>query len=289
LAGAAVVAGGGLVLSLLDEDAEDIPLGTQPGTLEPNAFLQVTPAGEIVLQVDKVEMGQGVMAGFVTMLAEELGATPDQITPRQAPVHAFFQDPTQITGDSRSIRSRWEKIRRTGATAREMLISAAADHWRVNRSEVRVTGKAKLANQLTGAELGYGELAADAARQLKPSRVKLKPPADFEWIGTDVPRPDILDKIRGRAAYGIDTRLPELRTAVLLRPPRSASRSPGAPARWLGSTVATCAVSIPRDSTTGAPSKPATTVIPSRRSRSRPGCWKGSFSCPTWPMPRWSR
>jgi hypothetical protein len=82
LAGAAVVAGGGLVLSLLDEDAEDIPLGTQPGTLEPNAFLQVTPAGEIVLQVDKVEMGQGVMAGFVTMLAEELGATPDQITPR---------------------------------------------------------------------------------------------------------------------------------------------------------------------------------------------------------------
>lgn len=220
LIGTAAVTGGGLVLSWLVDDADEIQLAEIPGSLEPNAHLQITRGGDIILQVDKLEMGQGVMTGFVTMLAEELAVRPDQITARHAPVHAFFQDPTQVTAESKSIRARWEPIRKTGATARDMLIRAAAKYWRVERADVATPGDGTLVNALTAERLSYGELATEAARVGVSQGVALKPRNQYEWIGKHVPRPEIPAKVTGEMNYGIDSTLPDLRTAVVVRSPQ---------------------------------------------------------------------
>jgi len=224
LIGTAAVAGGGLALSWLVEDADEIPLAEMPGSLEPNAYLQVTPGGDIILQVDKLEMGQGIMTGFVTMLAEELAVRPDQVTARHAPVHAYFQDPTQVTAESRSIRSRWDRIRRTGATARDMLLRAAAKRWKVEKADVSTTGDGIVVNELTGEHLSYGELASEAARVGIATGIALKPRSQYKWIGGRVLKPDIPGKVTGETRYGIDSNLPGMLTAVVVRSPQLGGR-----------------------------------------------------------------
>jgi CO/xanthine dehydrogenase Mo-binding subunit len=109
----------------------------------PNAWLQVRPDGAIILQVDKIEMGQGVTTGYVTLLAEELDVAPEQIATQIAPVHPLFQDPAQITGESRSMAARWVPVRETGARARQMLLAAAARRWNVDAapSPARAAGR----------------------------------------------------------------------------------------------------------------------------------------------------
>jgi len=220
LIGTATVVGGGLVLSWLGDDAAERPLAGQPDVLEPNAYLQIMPSGEIILQVDKLEMGQGVMTGFVTLLAEELGVHPDRITPRHAPVHALFQNPSQVTAESRSMRSRWDKIRETGATAREMLMRAAAERWQVTTSDLRAPGDGTVINTASGDSLSYAELATAASRLRVPANVALKSPGDYRWIGAPVARPDTPAKVRGEAKFGIDTILPDMLVAVVARAPR---------------------------------------------------------------------
>jgi isoquinoline 1-oxidoreductase/isoquinoline 1-oxidoreductase beta subunit len=224
LIGTAAVAGGGLVLSWLVEDADERSLAEMPGVLEPNAHLQITPGGAIILQVDKLEMGQGVMTGFVTMLAEELAVRPDQIAARHAPVHAYFQDPTQVTAESRSIRARWEPIRKTGATARDMLIRAAAKRWRVERADVTTPGDGTVINELTAERLSYGELATEAARIGVAPGVALKPHDQYQWIGKHVPRPEIPAKVTGELNFGIDSSLPDMMIAVVVHSPQLLGR-----------------------------------------------------------------
>ncbi len=220
LKGAAAIAGGGLVLALFREDLKERSLATQANTLEPNAYLQIAPSGQIVLQVDKAEMGQGVMTGFVTLMAEELRVRPDQITARLAPVHALFQDPTQITGESKSMRTRWLKIRRTGAAAREMLRMAAAKRWSTAVEDVLLPGDGTLVNANTNEQIEYGLVAGAAAGLAVPRDPSLRSPQDYQWIGTRVARPDIPEKVRGAPLYGIDVRVPEQVTAVIARPKR---------------------------------------------------------------------
>jgi CO/xanthine dehydrogenase Mo-binding subunit len=224
LVGGAVVAGGGLVLSLLGEDDRLSGLPTRDGTLQPNAYLQVTPGGSIILQVDKVEMGQGVMAGFATLLAEELCVRPDQVAVRHAPIHPLFQDPSMVTGDSNSMRSRWLPIRRTGAAAREMLRTAAARRWQVPVTGIEMPGDGSLLNAVDGAVLSYGEVAAAAASLPVPEDPPLREPGEYRWIGEFVARPDIPEKVTGSARFGSDVRLPGQLTAVILRPPRVGDR-----------------------------------------------------------------
>lgn len=220
LLGTAAVAGGGLVLSLATEDADERRLAPGKDTFEPNAYLQILPSGDIVLQVDKLEMGQGVMTGFVTLIAEELDVQPTRIDARHAPVHALFQTPAQVTGESNSMRTRWETLRRTGALARRMLMDAAARRWGVQDADVSTQGDGTVLNNLTGAQLTYGELAEDAARIRKPSSVKLKSTDQFQYIGRAVPRPDVAAKVRGKTPYGIDTLRPGMMIAVIARAPR---------------------------------------------------------------------
>ncbi len=221
LAGSAVVAGGGLVLTLLRESPDSQLLDARPGTLQPNAYLQISPSGSIVLQVDKVEMGQGVMTGFATLMAEELRVRPDQIKVRHAPIHPLFQDPSQVTGESKSMRTRWLPIRRTGAAAREMLRAAAAARWQLPLAEVECSGEATVINTRSQATLTYGELASAAASLPVPKDPPLRDPEDYRWIGQFVARPDLPDKVIGATRYGSDIRLPGQLTAVIARPPRA--------------------------------------------------------------------
>lgn len=219
LAGTAVLAGGGLVLALVRD--KEMPRLGQAGELEPSAYLQIRPDGAIVLQVDKLEMGQGVMVGFVTLVAEELAVQPDQVTVRHAPVHPTFQTPSQLTAESSSMRSRFDLLRETGAAAREMLRRAAAEWWGSEPGRIEATGDGHMRNLDTGKQFSYATLASTAAALPVPAEVPLKQPADYRWIGRHVPRPDVPDKVTGRAVFGSDVRLPGMLTAVIRRAPRA--------------------------------------------------------------------
>ncbi len=200
-------------------DPRDAPLSADAPGLKPNAWLQVRPDGAVVLQVDKIELGQGVMTGYVTLLAEELDVPPERITAQIAPVHPLFQDPVQLTGESRSMVDRWLPIRETGARARQMLLAAAAQRWQVDAGTLATSGAGTVVDA-SGRELGYGELAVEAAKVAVPAQVELRQPEQYRWIGGAVARPDIPAKVRGGVAYGIDTQLPGLKVAVIRRPPR---------------------------------------------------------------------
>lgn len=219
LIGTAAVAGGGFVLTWFGEDADEIRIADDPSTLEPNAWLQLRPDGAIVLQVDKLEMGQGVTTGFVTLVAEELGVDPADITTQLAPVHALFRDPSQMTGDSKSMRSRWNKLRQVGATAREMLAQAAADHWQTERTAIEVPGDGTLVNVRSGDILAYAEVVDAAARLDVPGDVELKSRDEYRWIGGAVAQPDTRAKVTGATTFGIDMDLPGQLTAVVVRCP----------------------------------------------------------------------
>lgn len=208
------------MLSWLRPDPSDAPLVPGAPGFNPNAWLQVRPDGAIILQVDKIEMGQGITTGYVTLLAEELDVAPGQIATQIAPVHPLFQDPAQITGESRSMAARWAPIRETGARARQMLLAAAARRWDVDVATLETNGRGAVAGP-GGSTLTYGELATDAAALPLPDAVVLRSDTGTRrWIGRDVPRPDVPAKVLGQATYGIDTRLPGLMTAIVKRPPR---------------------------------------------------------------------
>jgi len=217
LLGTAGLAGAGLVLTWLRPDPREVPLLDDEALLQPNAWLQIRPDGAIILQVDKIELGQGVTTGYVTLLAEELDVAPGQVTTQIAPVHPLFQDPVQLTGESRSMVARWLPIRETGARARQMLLAAAARRWDTDIGLLDTDGAGSVVDG-RGNALRYGDLASEAALLPVPERVELRPPARYRWIGREVQRPDVPAKVMGHATYGIDAQLPGLKVAVVLRP-----------------------------------------------------------------------
>jgi len=217
LIGTAAVAGGGLALTWLRPDPDDAPLIDDPALLQPSAWLQITPGGEIIVQVDKAELGQGVITAYVTLVAEELDVPPARISPRLAPVHPLFQTPTQITGESSSMRTRWLRLRETAATARRMLIDAAARRLGVAAEALDTDGEGHVVHAAGSVRLTYAELASEAGGGRVPRGVKLRERAQFRYIGHAVPRPDAPAKVRGAARYGIDVQLPGLLVAVVAR------------------------------------------------------------------------
>ena len=132
LLGSVALAGGGLALRWALQQPDS--LRTSDDILEPNAFIQITPDGRFIFQLDKVEMGQGTMTGLVTLLAEELDVDPQRFEVQFAPVLPIFQRPLQMTGQSRSMIDSWEVLRETGAavpdlTERERLAHGNAGRW----------------------------------------------------------------------------------------------------------------------------------------------------------------
>ena len=185
--------------------------------LAPDAYLRVEPSGTVTVFLAKSEMGQGTYTGMAVLVAEELEADWKKVKVVQADADAKSYG-QMTTGGSRSVRQYFDPLRKTGATAREMLIAAAATRWGVDRSTCRAEA-GSIVHVPSGRKLGYGALAAAAAREEVPKDPPLKEPKDWKLIGTKVPRLDTPDKTRGRARFGIDVRIPGLRFAAIARPP----------------------------------------------------------------------
>jgi isoquinoline 1-oxidoreductase beta subunit len=209
---AGVAAGAGLVIGFY------LPHGSSAArdTFAPNAYLKITPDGKITIVVARSEMGQGVRTSLPMILAEELEADWKQITIEQAGASTLYGD--QTTGGSASVRTTWDPMRKAGAAAREMLISAAALEWGVPRSGCKAENSA-VAHVGSSRRLTYGQLASKAGAQPIPTDVPLKQAKDYQIVGKPLPRFDVPSKVDGKAEFGIDFRLSGMKYAVLARCP----------------------------------------------------------------------
>ena len=214
---AGVAAGAGLVIGFyLPHKAS-----SEKESFSPSAYLRITPDNKITIVVARSEMGQGVRTALPMILAEELEADWKQITIEQAGASTLFGD--QTTGGSASIRTTWDPMRKAGAAAREMLISAAALTWNVSRSSCAAE-KSRIRHAATNRSLSYGELANRAATLPVPTDLPLKQSKDYKIVGQPLPRIDSPAKVTGEAVFGIDYRMPGMKFAVLSRCPTIAGK-----------------------------------------------------------------
>jgi isoquinoline 1-oxidoreductase subunit beta len=182
----------------------------------PNAYVRITPDNKITIVVARSEMGQGIRTALPMILAEELEADWKQIEIEQAGASNLYGD--QTTGGSASVRTTWDPMRKAGATAREMLISAAALTWGVARSSCAAQN-GSVVHIASKRQLSYGELAERAGTLPIPTDVPLKQSKDYKIVGQRLPRVDTPSKVKGEAVFGIDFRMPGMKYAVLLRCP----------------------------------------------------------------------
>jgi isoquinoline 1-oxidoreductase beta subunit len=191
------------------------------GAFAPNAWLRIERDGTVTVQVGSSEMGQGVMTAIPMMLAEELDADWSKVRSVAAPADKAFTNPrigSQLTGGSTAVRGYWEIARKAGATARDLLVSAAAQDWGVKPESCRTENGAVI-HKGDGRRLAYGELADKAARLPVPEAVLLKEPDEFRLIGRPLPRLDTPAKVDGSAVFGMDVRVPGMPIAVVARCP----------------------------------------------------------------------
>lgn len=193
--------------------AKRVPEREQP--FSPSVYLAIDTSGVVTVFVHKTEMGQGVHTALPMIVSEELDARWESVRIEQAPANRIFGD--QLTGVSTSVARSWDELRQVGAAAREMLIGAAAELWRVEVSECRTESSEVVGP--SGRRLGYGLLAVAASRRTVPAQPRLKTPAEYRLVGTRAPRIDVPDKVTGAAVFGTDVELPGLLQAVVARSP----------------------------------------------------------------------
>lgn len=190
-------------------------------------FVHIDPNDTVTVICKHLEAGQGVWTGLTAIVAEELDAAWSQMhvadAPAKVPMYGNLAfDPkgmVQGTGGSTSVANSWMQLRRAGATARAMLVQAAAKRWQVPAEAITVKDGV-VAHSGSDRKASFGELAASAAKIPVPSRVKLKDPSEFTLIGRKhLPRLDARDKSYGKERYAIDVMLPGMMTAVVLRSP----------------------------------------------------------------------
>src|SRR5258706_142397 len=184
----------------------------------PNAWLRVGSDGIVTLTLDRSEMGQGAQTGLAMILAEELDADWSTIRLGPLPENPAGWSRIMRTGGSNAIRSSWEPLRKAGATAREMLVTAAAQAWQVDPATCRAETGAVI-HAPSGRRLSYGTLAARAAALPVPTDAPLKDPKEFRLVGTRVTRLDTPSKVDGSAQFGIDVRVPGMLVASIERSP----------------------------------------------------------------------
>ena len=182
----------------------------------PNAYLRITPDNKITIVVARSEMGQGVRTALPMILAEELEADWKQIEIEQAGASTLYGD--QTTGGSASVKTTWDPMRKAGAAAREMLISAAALTWGVPRSTCAAV-EGSILHGASKRRLSYGELVGKAATLPIPTDAPLKQSKDYKIVGQRLARVDTPSKVKGEAVFGIDFRMPGMKYAVLSRCP----------------------------------------------------------------------
>lgn len=231
--------------------------GTAAGPATPlsTPFVRIEPDNTVTVICKHLEAGQGVWTGLPAVVAEELDASWDQMraesAPAQVPMYGNLAfDPAghvQATGGSTSMANSWDQLRHAGASARAMLVQAAAARWKVPAGEITVS-EGVVAHP-SGNKATFGELAGAAGRLPVPASVMLKDPGKFKLIGRDPPLPrlDSHAKSSGRQQFAIDVMLPGMMTAVLARPPRFGGKVrsfDAAPAKAIGGVVDV--VEIPR-------------------------------------------
>jgi isoquinoline 1-oxidoreductase subunit beta len=212
--------GGGLVLGL------NLPFGRSEAAssdnFTPNAFIRIGNDGQVVLTMPYVEMGQGTYTSIPMLIAEELEVSLKQVRLEHAPPNEkLYANPllgVQATGNSNAMRGGWKPLREAGATARTMLVSAAAKRWGVDPKTCRAED-GEVIHDPTKQRLNYGVLAGEAATMPIPTNVALKSPAEFKLIGTPVRRLDAPAKVNGTAVYGIDVRPRGVKIATLAQSP----------------------------------------------------------------------
>lgn len=215
-------AAGGLAVGFWLPESSKLP-AQAIGDSKLNAFVRIGSDDSVTLTIHRAELGQGSMTALSMLLAEELECDWSRIRTEFAKVdpanYGVFGSPVlQGVFGSLSVRSSWDPLRKAGATAREMLIGAAAQQWGVDRSQCRAD-KGAVVNTASNARLTYGSLADAAAKIAAPQKVALKEPAAYKLIGTSPKRLDTRLKATGKAQYGIDVRVPGMQYAVLERCP----------------------------------------------------------------------
>jgi isoquinoline 1-oxidoreductase subunit beta len=192
------------------------------GKFAPNAFIRIDHSGKTTLVMPQVEMGQGVYTAVAMILAEELDADYTQIALEHAPPNdKLYANPVfgiQVTGNSNSIRAFWKPLRVAGASARAMLVQAAAEQWQVDPTSCTASN-GKVVHAASGRALAYGELVDAASDVPRPQNPPLKDPKDFVLIGKPLKRFDTPGKTNGEVIYGIDAMLPGMKFATLAQCP----------------------------------------------------------------------
>ena len=215
------LAGGGLALAFYVGDRATA-LANTGGTAQefaPNAFLRISPDGSVLIYAKSPEIGQGVKTSFPMIIAEELDADWSKVRVEQAPVNPTVYG-RQSAGGSRSIPSNWNQLRNAGATARAMLVSAAAKEWGVSESEC-ATESSSVVHKASNRSLGYGELATKAAALPVPDEksLKLKERKDYKLLGRRITGVDNLQVVTGKPLFGIDQVIPGMQYAVFQKCP----------------------------------------------------------------------
>ena len=211
-------AAGGLALGfglpfgakLAEAQADSIP--------EINAWVVIKPNDTVVIRMARSEMGQGTITGLAQLVAEELECDWKKVT-YEYPTPGTSLKRKRVWGDfstggSRGIRTSHDYVRMGGATARVMLVQAAANQWKVSPSECTVANSV-ITHKASGRKTTFGKVAADAARLDPPKDVKLKDPKEWKLIGKPVKRLDTADKVTGKQVYGFDLKLPGMLNAAI--------------------------------------------------------------------------
>lgn len=226
-------------------------LAVEGGEVALNGWVKIGPDGKVTVAVPRSEMGQGVLTALPMLLVEELDARWEDVQVEQAPVAQIYANATmmlnvvpftsdddsvmarmarasmqrlgyalslQVTGGSASVRDAWEPMRLAGATARAMLVQAAATRWSITPAQCQVEA-GHVINTTTGARLGFGELAKDASALTPPQDVRFKDPSQYKLIGKPMARQDIPAKVNGSAEFGIDVKREGMVYAAIAQPP----------------------------------------------------------------------
>jgi len=224
----AFLAGSGLVIGFALAPAMRAiaaPTGTQAGGANSlvalNTFVKIATDDTVTILSKHIEFGQGPFTGLATLIAEELDADWGQMravhSPADDKIFANLAFGLQGTGGSSSIANSYEQFRTAGATARAMLVAAAAEEWKVPVAEITVE-KGRIRHAATAKESGFGALASKAATMTAPVDVKLKDPADFVLIGQELPKLDTVSKTNGTAIFTLDINPDNLLVAVVAHP-----------------------------------------------------------------------
>jgi len=212
------IVSGGLILACnVQNDKKEIAHLTEDiKGFNPNLFVQLKSNGDLILTASRSEMGQGVRTSLTSVIADEMDADWNRVSVKQATGDDAYGN--QNTDGSRSIRTIYEPMRQMGAMARDMLLTAAANKWKIEKSKCK-TENHYVINTNNNEKLFYGDLVEAASKLELPKNVELKSPDDFVYIGKDLKSVDVHDFTHGKAKYGLDIRLPDMVFASIARCP----------------------------------------------------------------------